>query len=226
MSAADPVRRLRSRDESDDVDRRIPEVDVENYSGFADAPLDHRIVTAGLASFVHDSDRETIGHVLMLDLDDVEDPAIAIEQAEDLDDLSIVLRSSPRSYHVVGLGVRSWDVATSQAVRSRADLDYVVEMMDKGRFIARSQPKIRRETGEIYKRSPEPVFVSPGEGPISRPHTRRIEQIANNVGREDVADRLVDAARGVEQIGETLSISEYETVTDELREVVAGDLDG
>lgn len=200
-------------------DRPVPDVDPDEYDGFDAAPPAHRISTAGLASQVYADDRSVLGHVVMLDLDDV-DPAVALEQAERLDDVAVVLRSSAGCYHVVGLGVRPFDEAVATAEASASCPEYVAEMREQGRFVARTMPKFRQSTGETYKDEPEPVAVASGDGPVSRPHAIRFAQLAEDVGRDDVAAALEQAVDEVAQAGRTLTVSRYETLTDELRAVL------
>lgn len=213
------VEDLRARDADDGVDRQVPDLDPAEYDGFEDAPADHRLATAGLASYVYSGEEETLGHVVVLDLDDV-DPATAFEEAARLDDPAVVLRTSPSCYHVVGLRVRPWEDALDVARASRSCGDYVDEMDVRGRFIARTFEKVRQASGDLYKPTPEPVLVVDGDGPVSRPHATRLRQLAEEVGREDVAEALGTLVERNGTVGRLLTQSRYETITDELREVV------
>ena len=209
---------LRTADR-DRPDRPIPDLDPADYEGFEDAPPDHKLTTAGLASYVFTGAEVLLGHVVVLDLDDV-DPATALEEAAALSDPAVVLRTSTGCYHVVGLGVRAFDAALEAARASRACPDYVDEMGERGRFVARTFEKLRQESGEVYKPTPEPVVVVDGDGPVSRPHATRLRQLAAEVGRDDVDRALEQVARENGTVGKLLTQSRYETITDELREVV------
>lgn len=210
---------LREADEADPVDRRVPEINPAEYDGFEDAPEDHKLITSGLASWVFDEDREEIGHVLCLDLDDVA-PGAALFQARILDDPAVVLRSSPGCYHVVGLGVRAFEDALAEARDSVSCQEYVDEMDRQGRFVIRTQPKFRQASGAIYKDEPEPVAVTGGAGPVARPHAIRIRQLAEDVGRGSVADAIEEIVETNGTVGWSLTQSRYETITDELRAVL------
>jgi len=196
-----------------------PEIDPAEYDGFEDAPADHKLITSGLASRVFDEDREEIGHVLALDVDDA-DPATAIHEADRLDDPAVVLRSSPGCYHVVGLGVRTFEDAVAEARATASCQEYVDEMDRQGRFVIRTQPKFRQGSGEIYKDEPEPIAVSQGAGRVSRPHAIRLRQIAEDVGRDRVAAAVEDVVETNGTVGWSLTQSKFETITDELRAVL------
>lgn len=208
-------------DDPDEPERPVPEVDVdpEEYDGLDDAPEGHRLVTAGLASYVYDEDREVLGHVGMFDLDDVE-PIEALTEAFGLGETAVLLRSSAGNFHLVGLDVAGWDERVEDARGVSCAEDYLDGMASRGRFVMRTHPKIVVGTGETYKPAPEPIAVVTGEGPVSSPHATRFRQLAEDVGRDEVAEAIAEIADDAGRVGCTLTQSKYETVTDELREVV------
>jgi len=226
---ASVVENLRDRDASV-PERPVPDLDPGDYEQWPDdAPDDHRIVTSGVASMVYDADRELLGHVLMLDLDDV-DPTAAIAEADRLDEHAVVVRSSHRCYHVVGLDVRPWDQRVADARDAASSPEFVDEMVDQGRFIMRTQPKLRRESGDIYKHAPEPVHLARGVGVVSTPHLTVLRQLAEESGYPSMVGVLNALESAADGVGRTLTQSTYESMTDELRALVGhpdgGETDG
>lgn len=214
MTTVDTLRERDRRDLSDAPDRPVPSLDVTDPEWPDDAPEFHQLVTAGVRSDVIDTDGETVGHVVMLDYDDV-DPADALADARDLAGPTLLLRSSPGSYHVVDLAVRPWSDALDAGRSSAACSTFVDGMADRGHYSLRTLRKLRK-TGERYRDAPEPVALLPGDaGPLSVPHLTHYRQLA-----EDRAPDLADAldADG-ETVGRTLISFETETLTDEIREV-------
>lgn len=215
-------------DDLDAEERPLPDVDPDEYDGLDDAPEGHRLVTAGLASYVFDEDREVLGHVGMYDLDGV-DPVEAVTEAFDLRETAVLLRSSPGNFHLVGLDVAPWDERLETGACVSCAADYLEGMSNRGRFVMRTHPKIRVGSGETYKPTPEPVAVVRGSEPVSGPHATRFRQLAEEVGRGEVADAIETIADDLGRVGSTLTQSRHETMTDELRQVVGhprGEING
>lgn len=208
-----------------DLDREIP----ETPSWPEDAPDTHRVLSAGVCSRVFDSDQEEIGHVLMVEYDNTTrwQPR---QDARDLPGLSVVLRSSPGSYHLWDLGVRSWDRQIELAEGTECCRTHLSEMIEQGRSVLRTQPKLYADDRSVYKSAPVPVYVydSMDDSPISAPHATRLAQLAERAG-QTTERLLIDSRREyAPTAGETFSQSYYETMTDELRSrwIPGGETDG
>lgn len=178
-----------------------------------------RLETTGIESEVVDDDLEHVGHVLMLEYDDV-DPAPVREDARDIDGPTVVVNSSPRSYHLYGLAVRSWDDVVVALEESNASREYVREMTRRGTATLRTGPK-RTPSGSIATRAPYPLEVDVGTTEpveISRPHAARLRQLAEQRDPFDVLWRLECLENGgwpaLEPVGEKLAQSRYETRTE------------
>lgn len=160
----------------------------------------NEIKTAGIASTVIEDDVE-LGHVLMLDLDDV-DEEVAIETAESIAGPAVVLESSRGSYHVYGLRIRSWDRVVSELEESAASGHYVREMIDRERCVLRTQPKLSEDNDVV---TPEPKIVDVIDADeddlaISYPHLAVLRQLPE----ADWFDGLLDLSRSDSARGDGL----------------------
>lgn len=161
------------------------------------------VKTAGVGSGVFDEDESELGHVVMLDYDDV-DVDIVLEDADALPGPAVVLSSSPGSWHVWGLRVRSWTAALDAMRESRASSAFVDEMSQRERAVLRTQPKL---TDDHTVRTPPPLpirVVGELETEISRPHTIRLRELATKCGRPHVEADLATMLEGESTIGRTL----------------------
>ncbi|WP_344055348.1 hypothetical protein [Streptomyces thermoalcalitolerans] len=173
--------------------------------------------TTGIESEVVDGDLEPIGHVAMLDYDDVPIGTV-LEEIEALEGPAVLSRSSPGSWHVVDLEVRPFAEAIEVARSSTASREFVSEMDRRGCLTLRIGPK-RRPDGSVETPAPVPITVHVPDGleevEVSRPHAGRLRQLAANVGVEHVEDRLEEIERGavdgLEPVGRQLPETRYET---------------
>jgi len=184
-------------------------------------PADEILDTSGLLSHVQD-DGETIGHVLMIEWDDIEDVMRPIRTADRLPGISILLRSSPGSYHLFNLSVRDRDEQLLDAVRKNGDVWQARWAARRGYFVLRILPKIRSESREEYKPAPEPVrvFTRDSEYPQSRPHLDMLLDISRQQVLPEIWRDLLDARETFELVGDGLKVDHYQTVTDEAKEVL------
>lgn len=184
-------------------------------------PDDEILETSGLLSHVRE-EGETIGHILMIEWDDVDDIMRVIRTASALPGISVLHRSSPGSYHLYGLSVRPVEDQLLDAMRKNGDVYQARWGARRGYFALRILPKIRSESREIYKTAPQPVrvFNSESDYPQSRPHLDMLIQIAEEHGTELVEEDLRAAREEHELVGDSLRIDHYQTVTDESKEVL------
>lgn len=165
-------------------------------------------VSAGVASAVHDGDRELVGHVLLLDYDDVPASVVADDAAR-LDGPVVVVRSSVGSWHVWALSLRSWQEAVDDARETSACQHFVDSMVDKGRFVLRTQPKFSVD-GEIRRSAPAPdSVIGDVSAPVSQPHAIRLRQMADDAGLDDVADELRQIGTSDHAVGRTFPTHDF-----------------
>ena len=184
-------------------------------------PDDEILETSGVLSHVREGD-ETLGHVLMIEWDDVDDVMRPIRTADRLPGVSVLLRSSPGNYHLYGLSVRPRDEQLLDAVRKNGDVWQARWAVRRGYFVLRVLEKLRSESGDVYKPSPEPlrVFDSGSEYPQSRPHRDLLLDIAREHGATEVETALESALSSHEWVGDGLRVDHYQTVTDDAKEVL------
>jgi hypothetical protein len=128
--------------------------------------------TQAVESGVYDADREVVGHVGLLDLDD---SALgeALEVARRTPGPSVVLRSSEWSHHVWSLAVDSLDSWIDRTLDLDAvDVDHVALSDCRGCGVIRLEPKISLETGDHVRPAPQVrrVVPTPTDLPVSQPH--------------------------------------------------------
>lgn len=186
-------------------------------------PDDEILETSGVLSHVREEE-ETVGHVLMIEWDDIDDVMRPIRTASRLPGVSVLLRSSPGSYHLYGLAVRPVETQLLDAMRKNGDVWAARWAARRNYFVLRVMPKTRSESGEVYKEAPEPVrvFDSSSEYPLSEPHARILLDLARESGSEEVEGDLLDAldSEDHEWIGDGLRVDHYQTVTDDAKEVL------
>ena len=184
-------------------------------------PDDEICETAGLLSHVREGD-DSVGHVLMIEWDDIDDVMRPIRTADRLPGVSVLLRSSPGSYHLYGLSVRPVETQLLDAVRKNGDVWQARWAVRRGYFVLRVLAKTRSESREVYKPAPEPVrvFESESEYPQSRPHRDMLLDLAREHGADDVVEALESALASHEWVGDGLRVDHYQTVTDDAKEVL------
>jgi len=173
--------------------------------------------TTGIESEAVDEDLTPIGHVLMLDYDDVGLEAVQ-EDAETVRGPAVVVRSSARSYHLYGLEIRTWDDVVSALRSSRASSEYISEMIRRGVATLRTSSKATPD-GQITAPAPAPIAVTmtrPGyKIPVSRPHAAQLRTLAEDAGNDRVARQLAaietGAVDGLEPVGNQICQTRYET---------------
>lgn len=164
-----------------------------------------QVKTSGVGSAVRDEHDSELGHVVMLDYDGV-DYELALAEAQEIDGPAVVVRSSPGSWHVWGLRVRSWDAVENRMLRSAASSEFVSEMLERERCVLRTHPKLTRDNMEA---SPSPVPVTlledESDAEISKPHAIRLWQLAQLADSDEVASELAALLDSDRAIGKTLS---------------------
>lgn len=187
------------------------------------------VVTAGVTSHVYDDDGEQVGHVLLLDLDDV-GLLEAVGVADHLDSVAVVLESSEGSHHVWSLGVDTLNNHTLTGLSYDATDDgHVGASFRRGYAVLRFVGKVTSDD-EMYKDRPTVTHVSAAgaRGHHSKPHAEMLRSLVADQG-DDVSgavDALNDdgAPCGVTYIGdaERLRIDKYQTLTDDGKEALRG----
>lgn len=199
------------------------DVDPESFEWPEDCPPFHHLATAGVESGVYSEEEELLGHCLMADYDDAHLDTV-IGDAWDLASTIVVCRSSDGSYHLWDLEPRPWAVVAELLEGLNCSESYRARMLEEGRCVLRTTPKIRR-TGETYKEAPQPIHVALyGSGTLSKPHLTRLQQMARSPESRDALAELQDASN---LIGQQIRQTIYESMTDELSELLdGGDPDG
>jgi hypothetical protein len=185
-------------------------------------PASELLETSGMCSHVRDQDGEELGHILMIDFDDVDDVMIPLSSADRQPGISIVSRSSPGSYHHHNLSVRSFDEQIREGAAETGDLGHIRWAARRGYFVLRILGKRRIESGELYKEPPEIVSVISSESdlPQSRRHLQLLRSIIEDQGSTELLERLDAAREEHELIGRELSVDHYKTITDSAKEAL------
>lgn len=217
------IEELADRDRIDSREQEIGTLlDEFSEEEIEEIPSSEMLETSGLTSYVRDGDGETVGHTLMLDFDDVDDVMIPLSSAQRQPGISVILRSSPTSYHHHNLTVRSFPEQIKESAAETGDLGHTRWAARRGYFVLRILEKRRIESGETYKEAPELIAVidTESELPQSRRHLRMFQSIAEEDDRGDLRDKLDRAAESHELIGEGLSVDHYKTITDSAKEMI------
>ena len=186
---------------------------------------------AGICSHVpYPEDEGVYGHILMLDYDDHE--AGAMEVIGDLqrsDGVSVLLQSSPGSYHGYVLSLDGFNARCRHAAAKHGEMAHVRQSARRGYFVLRWTSKIHAagpQEGEIYKDAPSIMHVSLPDD-LQREHSRPHLETLLEQAREDAPQqaKLLEQARDrlAEQdllVGESLPMDRYESATDRLKEAV------
>ena len=219
---SDLARELSERDEVETTDQEVGTLrKMFDEEDLEELPDDEILETSGLLSHVR-ADGDTVGHVLMIEWDEVDDVMVPIRTAERYPGISVLLRSSPTNYHMFGLSVRDRNEQLVDAMRKNGDVYQARWAARRGYFALRILPKIRSESRSEYKPAPEPVrvFDSESSHPQSRPHIDMLIDVAHSSDRTDVADALREARAEHDLVGDGLRVDHYQTVTDEAKEVL------
>lgn len=219
---SDLLDRLAQRDDAETQQQTVGSLrDQFDTEDLDEIPPNEVLETTGLLSHVVEHD-ETIGHVLMTEYDDIDDPYRPIETAEQIPGISVVLRSSPRSYHVYNLSIRDRDTQLLDAMRKDGDVWQCRWAARRGYFVLRILPKIRSQSRDHYKPAPEPVTVCYSESDYaqSQPHLNQLCNLAEKHSRESVTESLRDAQTQAETAGTGFKAEHYQTVTDSAKEVL------
>lgn len=190
--------------------------------------------SAGLSSGVVEDGDDHVGHVLMADYDGGDADALTIRDETDLVGINALLRSSEGSYHYYNLSVRELDDQLVTALRLHGDPQHVASSARRGYFVLRWTGKVfasGERAGDRYKNAPELFDVwttgAPEEwgAPQSRPHVEALRTRAEEDGLDDVVADLEVLLNhdSIEYTGESVILSKYQTMTDDLKADVRGD---
>lgn len=133
-----------------------------------------KYATEAVESGVHDRDGEVVGHVGLLDVDDVTVEE-ATQAAERLPGVAAVLRTSEEAFHVWSLAVEDLDAWLEWAgALDVVDEEHVALSKSRECSVVRIDAKVRIEDGEVVKPAPSLVHLIDGstDRPLSRPHGR------------------------------------------------------
>lgn len=177
---------------------------------------------SGLSSVVQTESGERLGHILMLDYDDVTDAFDVVAEIETIPGVSIVLESSPGSFHGYNLSVRPFESQVTDAASKDGEMGHVRQSARRGYFVLRWSKKIHEQDGTVYKPAPSMVSVSvdPSTFPQSEPHLTLFAKQAEREGKDRMASKLREARETVETVGGSISMDHYQTGTDRLKERV------
>lgn len=220
--------------------RDLVETGRVDYSAIEDEILE----TAGVSSPVwtappEDEDATIVGHVLLADYDDdVSIPRDDDEQdasrldmirseARSLDGVSAIFESSTGSFHLWNLSVDDLSGRVLQSLALHGDPMHTAVSWRRSMFVLRCSPKtysrsIDEGEPEVYKPAPRLVDVIEQETdePQSRPHLELLRTLAREQDREDVVEAI--DVEAFEWVGtpDSVGISRYMTVTDDLKREV------
>ena len=188
--------------------------------------LSGAVITEGITSQVVE-DGDVSGHVLLLDYDDGISYADLVQDVGGLEGFTAVFESSPGSFHVWNLSIRSLEDTALLKLRLRDDDLHAGTGYRAGRYVIRLGPKrVVMEDGseEQYKEAPvlRDCWYNPTAQPQSAAH---LGLLAND---HDRAADEISIMRGAERSppeerGEGLMISQYMTATDDIKESWRGD---
>ena len=221
---SDLLDRLRSSEAVEDRDQEIGTLrKMLDEEDLDEIPSDEILETTGLLSHVLDGE-EVVGHILMIEWDDIDDVFRQIRTAERLPGISILLESSPGSYHLYNLSVRPIEEQLLDAMRKDGDVWQARWAARRGYFVLRVVGKIRSESREVYKPAPEPlkVFYTESEFPQSAPHLDMLLDLSEEQNIDKVSEDLRDLREDLDLIGDGLRADHYQTVTDAAKEVLGG----
>lgn len=211
--------------ENSDTDERKNEVAVEHLKDIEQ----HILTTKGIRSTVY-YHGEDIGHVLLCDFDGA-DLAEIEDRIEDMPGYNLVFESSPGSYHYWNLTIRSLDETLGKMVELKDDQGHIGPGYRRGYWVLRVSPKTRYKSRQ-YKKPPE--LVSAGVNRTDKPQSIHHWEFAKQV--HDIPNMepswiqwdgdeplLLDREREDGEVDPiALTLDEYMTVTDAVKEAVYG----
>ena len=185
-----------------------------------DAPREavaHVVDTVGVTSSVEE-DMDRVGHVLFGDFDDARLDEVE-SVASNLDGVSVILESSPSSFHLWNLSVRSFRSTVSAKRLIGDDVSHLEVGGRRRRFVLRVGAKRFVEDGEIYKDAPavRGVVCRPTRRPQSRGHLSLARNKASREACARVSRRLQTAEEMYDLVGDGVTTETYATMTDKAK---------
>jgi hypothetical protein len=187
-----------------------------------DAPddgLGHVLETTGVTSSVGSEERGRLGHVLFEDYDDT--PLSDVRDvAETLDGVTVILKSSERSYHLWNLSVRSLRRTATCKRYTSGDGRHETVGRKRHRWVLRVGPKVYADGSGVYKDAPtfEDAVIRPSRRPQSRGHLNVARRMAVSDDRLTAAQRLLTASGFYDLAGRGVRTETYATMTDPAKE--------
>lgn len=175
---------------------------------------DHVLTTKSVESRVYDGNGDSdYGHICLYDWDETAEH-VAIDRADELPGITILLRSSEGSYHAWNLSVADKKTTACRLLMHDDDETHNKQGLKRGYWRLRIGPKEYRD-GEVYKERPELVTVVVNTDVTdahkqSRPHL-------------DAAKALYDIPEPPNTgaftfVGDSHGVQTYATMTDELKD--------
>lgn len=180
-----------------------------------DADAVEAVVTTGITSAVREGD-ETVGHVLLLDYDEGLGFREVLDDVEELDGFTAVLESSPGSFHVWNLTVRSLEETALLKLSLQDDDLHAGTGYRAGRWVARIGPKmIVGADGEqrLYKEAPKlrGCWFNETDAEQSQPH---LTLLSNTYEEAEARAYPLMSDGEAWTVGDGLGASRYMTGTD------------
>lgn len=156
--------------------------------------VDHEVASAGVTSCVLDAAGNRLGHVVLLDYDDL-DLGQVRQRVTDLPDPSVIIESSPGRYHVWVPVIHSWDEAIELAEGSGCDPEYVSWIEEKEEMFLRCARKVALDDESIRATAPtviESVGGSDADAAVSGPHLKHIAELCSEGFGPGDCEKLID----------------------------------
>lgn len=166
-----------------------------------------RYVTRAVESGVFGADGDLLGHVGLIDMDEVA-LADAVDVARRLRGDAVVLRSSERCYHVWCLAVRSLDRWLHDLDRlDGLDPEHVSLSLNRETMVLRTERKTALDNARDSTVAPRPsvrrmIRDDISTVPHSRPHLRVLVEELDVPIRTDIVDSRRDVSEGRHWIGD------------------------
>jgi len=175
------------------------------------------LLASGMLSTVSDAEGEGLGHILMLDYDDIQQVSPVISMLDHQPGVSVLLQSSKGSYHGYNLTVRPIEQQIYRAAQTESEAGHVRSSARRDYFVLRWTAKLREPDKTEYKPAPEVIWcsVSETDDPQSEAHLQALAQRARETDSPEVAAEL-ESYSG-ETVGSNLSVEHYQTLTDEMK---------
>jgi hypothetical protein len=160
---------------------------------------------------VHQGDTEPHGHIMLLDWDDLGERN-AVSRASDLPGMTLVFESSPGSHHAWNLTVGDLKTTACRMLLQYDDSAHVRTGLKRGYWRLRYTAKEWKAREGQYKDAPELITVTLNETEReqSRPHFKLAQSQWN----------IPEPPEWFDMVGRSLSTSEYETMTDDAKDVI------